>query len=102
MRISDWSSDVCSSDLLRQRRLALRPGDPVLHGRMGVDRIHVSRRGRIELHAVGAEAGRHRGIHAVGDTEAAEQEGPTLLALDVAEAAATVLPDLLQDRKSVV
>src|SRR3546814_16969121 len=25
MRISDWSSDVCSSDLIRQRRFALLP-----------------------------------------------------------------------------
>src|SRR3546814_1469519 len=31
MRISDWSSDVCSSDLARRRPLVLphrRPGDP--------------------------------------------------------------------------
>src|SRR3546814_17565183 len=28
MRISDWSSDVCSSDLGRQRQRRVRGGDP--------------------------------------------------------------------------
>src|SRR3546814_5224201 len=33
MRISDWSSDVCSSDLARKGRARLRRGHPVPHGR---------------------------------------------------------------------
>src|SRR3546814_8573277 len=31
MRISDWSSDVCSSDLLRQRTLAAPAAGPARH-----------------------------------------------------------------------
>src|SRR3546814_9164758 len=43
MRISDWSSDVCSSDLACQRRLAAVDGSKALgqlvaQGREGVDR----------------------------------------------------------------
>src|SRR3546814_10910549 len=35
MRISDWSSDVCSSDLYRKGASG-RPGDPILFGEWAV------------------------------------------------------------------
>src|SRR3546814_5564282 len=48
MRISDWSSDVCSSDLLTQIRYIPRPMHPQQigissrHGSLLVDEIHQS------------------------------------------------------------
>src|SRR3546814_12226461 len=36
MRISDWSSDVCSSDLIRVQRADVRPAEP-LDGRVSGD-----------------------------------------------------------------
>src|SRR3546814_2553736 len=48
MRISDWSSDVCSSDLLlAEAALRLHQIDRLLHG--GVDRQEA----RVEQHRVG-------------------------------------------------
>src|SRR3546814_16972809 len=53
MRISDWSSDVCSSDLIGARRL-LRWRELALIGFIGLDR---QRRGGAPLPGVG---GQHR------------------------------------------
>src|SRR3546814_6123520 len=36
MRISDWSSDVCSSDLGRGRRVEFSRDTPIHHGRRGM------------------------------------------------------------------
>src|SRR3546814_1670777 len=68
MRISDWSSDVCSSDLQRRdeilacRVLALgdRPGrrqgnDVGMHGADFIDAVVIERRGRSEERRVGKE-----------------------------------------------
>src|SRR3546814_5329603 len=43
MRISDWSSDVCSSDLLRQHQRVHLARDIEEHGRFGIEpdqRLH--------------------------------------------------------------
>src|SRR3546814_18012110 len=39
MRISDWSSDVCSSDLLLRRRISVTLADPVFKTRYYHKRI---------------------------------------------------------------
>src|SRR3546814_3394217 len=76
MRISDWSSDVCSSDLLDQSRRALRPrieigpGERARKTRMGIKAQSPARLGgevelldrpflplgRLALHRVGRES----------------------------------------------
>src|SRR3546814_11784839 len=45
MRISDWSSDVCSSDLLRLERALLQPGAFIFLA----DRLLDPRRDRLDL-----------------------------------------------------
>src|SRR3546814_20471445 len=39
MRISDWSSDVCSSDLVAGERVDTKPGNAMLLGQMPVGTI---------------------------------------------------------------
>src|SRR3546814_8237770 len=58
MRISDWSSDVCSSDLLRAGALAHQPfGVELAHRRVLADRLVHQRLGECRLVAfVVAEA----------------------------------------------
>src|SRR3546814_8957052 len=51
MRISDWSSDVCSSDLLRE-------GDQIVHPRHGAVVLH-----DLADHAGRVEAGQPRHVH---------------------------------------
>src|SRR3546814_15402960 len=44
MRISDWSSDVCSSDLVRQQLVpSLEPGDIVVMDNLGSHKSQVVR-----------------------------------------------------------
>src|SRR3546814_7537087 len=52
MRISDWSSDVCSSDLLAQARHAARHGGRIVRVARGGDQADVGRMHR-RLSAVG-------------------------------------------------
>src|SRR3546814_19164330 len=80
MRISDWSSDVCSSDLLVDPRLgAKRIAD------IGEARIF-DPGGEIEQHRISPEIGAlqieilDRGISAVG-----EQRGPVIIGPDRSE-----------------
>src|SRR3546814_15447227 len=40
MRISDWSSDVCSSDLFEHRELRVVPGAHALVAEVAVDLVH--------------------------------------------------------------
>src|SRR3546814_16793022 len=42
MRISDWSSDVCSSDLIQARKVFVRGGAAVILARWGFDPISVT------------------------------------------------------------
>src|SRR3546814_15924269 len=83
MRISDWSSDVCSSDLLDQRRVE----------------AHLLRR-RPRHHADPGRMMRRVGIAAVDD---ADQRADELLEdAFAAFALADRVGDVLADRKSVV
>src|SRR3546814_7129680 len=66
MRISDWSSDVCSSDLVPPLETRLHPGEARLEGRAGLERPRLVARPGAEL-AVAA-ARREIGVgDAVGD-----------------------------------
>src|SRR3546814_3888331 len=64
MRISDWSSDVCSSDL--PRTLAMNQGSRVLLEQLGawpahsasIETVHVSQRGRLGRTLIRSEIGR--------------------------------------------
>src|SRR3546814_6881045 len=63
MRISDWSSDVCSSDLpglltLRALRL-LNEADVILHDRLVADAVLQLARRDAERIEVGKQPGRH-------------------------------------------
>src|SRR3546814_7781422 len=66
MRISDWSSDVCSSDLLH---LAAAAGhvDPHLNQERGVRRPRDGGKTRIGLQAVEAEGDRRQRLECCGD-----------------------------------
>src|SRR3546814_18157802 len=44
MRISDWSSDVCSSDLLSRRDLNGRTSKPIVSVRMGFSNLSLDSR----------------------------------------------------------
>src|SRR3546814_6026743 len=57
MRISDWSSDVCSSDLLDQRADFLRRDDAVEARALDVQDLALQRQDRLNL-AVAALFGR--------------------------------------------
>src|SRR3546814_2444472 len=61
LRISDWSSDVCSSDLSDRRGIGVEPfrgGFPVGRGGLAeLDDAFVE-----ELHVFGTAAGRYRGV----------------------------------------
>src|SRR3546814_14720486 len=73
MRISDWSSDVCSSDL-RQHRCVAADGDGFVTGRSG---IHADGQALV---AGGRRVVAQRGAaRAAGDVE--EAEGAAALAL---------------------
>src|SRR3546814_4104004 len=54
MRISDWSSDVCSSDLFIEQRIEVRVVDRIADNEAGVDRQHAVR--RLHLDGVGVAA----------------------------------------------
>src|SRR3546814_11389493 len=70
MRISDWSSDVCSSDLLPLRRLRLHEGrEPSEAVGPGVARVVHEDVGAAE----GVDRGGHRGV--VGDVEDRGERG---------------------------
>src|SRR3546814_15847533 len=43
MRISDWSSDVCSSDLLGRILAGLAPREPAVHGLLALMELQASR-----------------------------------------------------------
>src|SRR3546814_17332075 len=43
MRISDWSSDVCSSDLLGRILAGLAPREPEVHGLLALMELQASR-----------------------------------------------------------
>src|SRR3546814_4903845 len=82
MRISDWSSDVCSSDLAEDRQVELGQGTVVCHHQLldpaaipvGPDEVNRPRRGAISadpageqdphpvLLGVGGDAGRDPGV----------------------------------------
>src|SRR3546814_13486312 len=82
MRISDWSSDVCSSDLLprraaRYRRQQIEPG----HG-LGID---IAMLGAAD-HADGVDGGMAaQPLHRMAHQRAAEQ-GPVLLGQEIGRA----------------
>src|SRR3546814_5055352 len=65
MRISDWSSDVCSSDLADQRRALDRGGHLAVLDQVGLrGREHELAAGDVDLAAAeidGVEAALHRG-----------------------------------------
>src|SRR3546814_1827361 len=64
MRISDWSSDVCSSDLLAQEAVAL--GDRVDDAAVGEDQVDVGERQGLPLRVEGrVQSGVPPGIHAL-------------------------------------
>src|SRR3546814_19126612 len=103
MRISDWSSDVCSSDLVEARRAPVAPAvdadvhapdgavagpgqaadhqraAPVGHRRLragaGDDRLHVHQPGEAPRLAVGQQVGVLRGLLAVEIGSASCREG---------------------------
>src|SRR3546814_4660809 len=61
MRISDWSSDVCSSDLFRSAGPAFLRYDEHGHGASRrADRLWRGRRGRLSDRADAGEAGSHK------------------------------------------
>src|SRR3546814_15443593 len=55
MRISDWSSDVCSSDLGRGGGVAQEAGQSAERGRGGLQQFRRQLRGRSEERRVGKE-----------------------------------------------
>src|SRR3546814_4379422 len=73
MLISDWSSDVCSSDLTGRRTRCYREGRP------GLVRIHLDRHGRHDHQYHGAVAAAARVRSAIliksSGTEVAPREG---------------------------
>src|SRR3546814_7324330 len=102
MRISDWSSDVCSSDLLRAERLPLAIGAPdpariaaAIGSRPERDRIYaaiglaagdVGRAGDVGAgmmprHAPGARAGFDRVDDRIGDASRSEEHTSELQSL---------------------
>src|SRR3546814_5634268 len=61
MRISDWSSDVCSSDLLRRRRIGLLLcRDALLVQTAEVDRVDQQRREAAVADRIGDDLARER------------------------------------------
>src|SRR3546814_10975188 len=60
MRISDWSSDVCSSDLAA----LLFPGQPLR--RQAVRALHIGEGPGFDGHILQKQPGLHRGIKGVG------------------------------------
>src|SRR3546814_20770106 len=73
MRISDWSSDVCSSDLLADRdvagRFGLRGLDLLREQAVKIDRFEQQRREAAILHGIG-DAGACGGAEAARRSEA--------------------------------
>src|SRR3546814_3344270 len=68
MRISDWSSDVCSSDLQQAQREAVRRnqqrGQDGEHRRQGLPRVR--RAGQLESTAALPRRGQHRRLQRAG------------------------------------
>src|SRR3546814_20743029 len=91
MRISDWSSDVCSSDLADQRRALDRGGHLAVLDQVGLrGREHELAAGDVDLAAAeidGVEAALHRGDDLIRLAVAAQHVG---------------VGHARQDRKSVV
>src|SRR3546814_4855065 len=52
MRISDWSSDVCSSDLFARNDATLKPVDQC-EARLGIDAFDPRRRAGVDLRRIG-------------------------------------------------
>src|SRR3546814_13356594 len=71
MRISDWSSDVCSSDLRRAAHRRGRLVNPQRLAGLGIQREDAGK------------AGGHEDLLAVGGNAAAEEAGILVLVLDV-------------------
>src|SRR3546814_12584379 len=85
MRISDWSSDVCSSDLRPYTAFGYRPDDVILLGR--------------------ESAGVQVEVHRAADARLVIPLRPGCRSLNVAQAGAMALGEALRqtgDRKSVV
>src|SRR3546814_9320245 len=115
MRISDWSSDVCSSDLIGQagkgdeiaRKLAgkRRRGRIVPHavqcGALRIARRIVGQKGRVELLLVVRPARADGDRQPIGDVEdIMREEGEILALLPQAVAGDTDIGDSVEDRKS--
>src|SRR3546814_15606422 len=104
MRISDWSSDVCSSDLLVERDVRMRPQAAVEHADLlevrqhrerGVGAVAVAQGLEVRVHAAVQVDARLLGLDAA--THVAE------VGLEVERVVGTLLcPRLAPDRKSVV
>src|SRR3546814_2443328 len=97
MRISDWSSDVCSSDLLARRRKILRPAVAIAMGAVaaigiiGPRPVAGARAGAVQVLAPEQEfdgmiAGRHIGLDAASLLQLAQQ-----LPVDLADRKSTRL-----------
>src|SRR3546814_4641490 len=85
MRISDWSSDVCSSDLRLDRLLGLQ-GQQLIHGLHRLQRTfgRLALANEIGQHAfVFAQVLRHLGLHLHSGLQAVERVPPTLLRVAV-------------------
>src|SRR3546814_3562893 len=73
MRISDWSSDVCSSDLLREPPFLLARGAAGPSARadlVGVVALHVEQGREVGIVGAVAGGGAHLGLAVIGDADA--------------------------------
>src|SRR3546814_8458106 len=70
MRISDWSSDVCSSDLVRSQAMQLTIGKLAQAGDVGVETIrYYQRRGLLDTPARSGGDGWGGGIRRYGEDD---------------------------------
>src|SRR3546814_5119013 len=67
MRISDWSSDVCSSDLRGARRAVIAGGAQLAVGRLASDAVEGGQRGAIIVQAPRGENAHPRTLRRPGD-----------------------------------
>src|SRR3546814_4337516 len=66
MRISDWSSDVCSSDLRGARRAVIAGGAQLAVGRLASDAVEGGQRGAIIVQAPRGETAHPRTLRRPG------------------------------------